>query len=214
MNESIYQHYRKEEAPFIDQVYSWMQQVANRYTPYVSTFLTPREAMIVEQITNTNDEINLSLQGGYDDAERKRACLYPNYFEPQLEDFQVAALELKFPAKFAEITHGRILGTLISTGVDRDRIGDIITDGEDWHIIIDATMADFFMQQVDKIANVGVRLEPIDFEELLIPSETWESVHVVSSSLRLDALISKVYNFSRQRAKDSISSGLVKVNFI
>ncbi|MGO4936711.1 RNA-binding protein [Fundicoccus sp. Sow4_H7] len=214
MNETVYQHYRREEAAFIDQVFSWMQQVENRYTPYISNFLTPREALIVTQLVNTNEDIDLAFDGGYDDAERKRACLYPNYFEPTYDDFKVSALNLNFPVKFANITHGRILGTLISTGIERDRIGDIITDGERWHILVDQTMEDFLIQQVTKIGNVGVKLEPMDKGDLLTPIETWQTVTVISSSLRLDALISKVYNFSRQRAKDSIAAGLVKVNFV
>ena len=37
---------------------------------------------------------------------------------------------------------------------------------------------------------------------------------MISSSLRLDAMLSNVYNFSRQRAKDQINEGNVKMNFM
>lgn len=214
MNSDIYQHYRAEEQPFIDQVYGWMQQVENRYTPYLSVFLTPRQAMIVEQIVSSNEELELSMFGGYEGAERNRACLYPPYYEPQLADYQVAPLKIVFPSKFSNITHGKILGTLIGAGIERERIGDIITDGEDWHVLVDENVKDYFKAHVTKIGNVGVRLEDISFEDLLTSSESWETITVIASSLRLDTLLSKVYNFSRQRAKDSVSSGLVKVNFV
>lgn len=214
MNEEVYQHYRKEEQAFIDQVFGWMQQVDNRYAPYLSVFLTPREAMIVTRLIGNSDTILLKMFGGYEGAERKRALLYPTYYEPQDEDFETAAIKIVFPAKFANISHGKILGTLISTGIDRERIGDIITDGENWHAIVDANVKEYFKLHVTKIGNVGVRLEDIPFEDLLESSESWETRTVIASSLRLDTLLAKVYNFSRQRAKDSVSSGMVKVNFM
>lgn len=212
--EKIYQHYSKEERPFIDQVSGWMQQVENRYSPVLTGFLTPREAMIVDQLVNTNEDLLVVFQGGYENSERKRALIMPTYYEVSESDFDLVLFNVKFPAKFAEITHGRILGTLLSTGISRDRIGDIISDGNNWHLIVDATIHNFLQINVKKIGNVGVQLEEIEFEDILTSQEKWETVTVISSSLRLDALLSKVYQISRQRAKDSVAAGLVKMNFV
>lgn len=214
MSEEIYQHYRTEEQPFIDTVYGWLDQVDLTYAPYSSVFLTPREQMIVEQLVGGRDDLSVSFQGGYEDAERKQACIYPQYYEPSSEDFTITLFNINFPVKFGNLTHGRILGTFISTGIDRERIGDIITDGTHWHALVDSTISDYLKNQVNKIANVGVQLEEIPFDQILKSKEEWESKHIVASSLRLDTLLSKVYNFSRQRAKDSVSQGLVKVNFV
>lgn len=213
MVESIYQHYRKEEAGFIDQVFGWMQQVENSYAPYLTVFLTPREAMIIQDLVATNPDLKVSFQGGYEKAERTRALIYPLYFKPQLSDFSLAVLEIRFPPKFADLSHGKILGSLMSAGIERDRIGDIITDGTDWHIILDESLQEYYIMHVRKIGNVGVSLEPIPMSALLESEEQWEELDIVASSLRLDTLLSKVYNFSRERAKRSVASGLVKVNF-
>ncbi|AXY25967.1 RNA-binding protein [Suicoccus acidiformans] len=213
MNTDIYQHYRSDEGVFIDLVFDWMQQVSNRYAPYTTVFLTPREAMIVDQLVRSSEELTASFSGGYVGAERQRAVIFPPYYEPGAQDYQLAYYNINFPTKFGELTHGRILGTLLSTGIDRERIGDIITDGESWHIIVDDSIGAYLQQNVRKIANVGVQLEEISAEALLESNETWEQRTVIASSLRLDTLLSNVYNFSRQRAKDAVSSGLVKVNF-
>lgn len=212
--EHVYQHYRKEEQPFINQVMGWIQQVEDRYAPYLSTFLTPREVMIIKQLIGRVDSLSLKFYGGYENAERKRVLIYPDYYEPTYDDFELSVLNVNFPKKFAQLTHGRILGSLMSTGIERERVGDIITDNEAWHIVIDSSMVEYIIQQVDKIANVGVYLEKIDVDQILESSENWETVTIITSSLRLDTLLSKVYNFSRQRAKNSISSKLVKVNFV
>lgn len=212
--DQIYQHYRPEEKEFIDKVAGWLEQVSSSFAPYLTLFLTPREMMIVRQLVAHSEDIQVSDFGGYDGAERKRALIYPNYFQPLLEDYQLAVLNVKFPPKFADLSHGKILGTLLSTGIERDRIGDIITDGQAWHIVVDKTMVTYLSQWVRKIANVGVKLEEIEIDQILESMEEWEEVSVIASSMRLDTLISKVYNFSRQRAKNYISAGQVKVNFV
>lgn len=214
MSEDIYQHYRTEEQEFIDIVFGWLQQVDSSYAPYISVFLTPREQLIVKQIVQSHDEIEVLFNGGYEDAERKQAVIYPPYYEFDESDFNITAFNIKFPVKFGNLTHGRILGTFISSGIDRERIGDIITDGEFWHAVVDSSISDFLVEQVTKIANVGVQLEVIPLVDLLVSEEQWEERLIIASSLRLDTLLSKVYNFSRQRAKTSVSSGLVKVNFV
>ncbi|MGX7106715.1 YlmH family RNA-binding protein [Hutsoniella sourekii] len=210
----IYQHYRKEEESFVNQVFDWVNQVENTYVAYTTPFLTPREAMIVKQLLANNEDLRLYFDGAYPKAERLRAVISPLYYEVQAKDFQLQSLRINFPSKFADLSHGKILGTLLSTGIDRDRIGDIITDNVDWHLVVDARISDYLIQQVTKISNVGVHLETIDSDQLLLPSETWVEETVIASSMRLDTLVSNVYNFSRQRAKDSIHSGLVKVNFV
>lgn len=214
MNAEIYQHYAKEEKGFIDQVFGWMQQVENRYIPYLTGFLTPREAMIVNQLVASNDDLNVVFSGAYKNAERQRALIIPPYYEWSEQDFKLAIYNIKFPIKFADITHGRILGTLTSTGINRERIGDIITDNEAWHVILDDSIKNYVQTNVTKIGNVGVHLEEIQAADLLTSSETWEIKTVISSSMRLDALLSKVYNISRQRAKDAIATGDVKMNFV
>lgn len=214
MFSDIYQHYRPEEEPFIDQVYGWLEQVNSSYAPYLSQFLTPRQVTILRQVIAGQDEVRIALDGGYPNCERQRALLFPPYYQVQEGDLDLAFLKVKYPIKFAELTHGQILGSLIGSGIERDRLGDIITDGQEWHVIVDETMALYLWQTIDKIDKVGVRLESIPRSELLVPIEEWEDQTVISSSLRLDSLISKVYNISRQRAKEAVQAGLVKVNFL
>ncbi|MGX7109311.1 YlmH family RNA-binding protein [Facklamia miroungae] len=213
MKEDIYQHYRKEEIPYVDQVYDWIDQVDRLYTPVLTSFLTPRQATILKHILNSRDEMAYYLDGGYEESERKRALIYPSYYVLQRADLELGYLEINFPAKFADLTHGKILGTILGTGIERGRIGDIITDGQAWHIIVDLKMQKYLIDEVKKIANVGVHLTPITREDLLQTIDEWEETTVIVSSLRLDSLIAKIYNISRQRAKDAVQAGQVKINF-
>ena len=71
----------------------------------------------------------------------------------------------------------------------------------------------FVQTQVDKIGNVSVRLEETKYTELIVPKDGWSEERETVSSLRLDTVISAVYNISRQRSKQLIESGKVKVNW-
>src|SRR5690625_5018594 len=130
--DNLYQHFRENERPFIDQVLDWAHQVENQYTPYLTPFLDPREQYIVESVMGQFDDIVMNSFGGYEAAERKRLYLSPSYFEPSQDDFQIRVAEIRYPKKFAELSHGQILGTLMGSGIKRETIGDIITDSERW----------------------------------------------------------------------------------
>ena len=213
MNESLYQHYRKEEREFIENVERWLIQAERQYSAVVTPFLTPREYLITEQLVNRQDDLHLRGFGGIESAERVRVCIAPSYYQMELADFDCACYEIKFPVKFATITHGAILGSLLGSGIERNRIGDILTDGVRWQVVLDQQIASYVVQQVDKIGSVSVRFVAIEPEALVTPYIEWDEKTIITPSLRLDTLLAKVYNFSRQRAKEMVLAGHVKVNY-
>lgn len=213
MIENVYQHFRKEEIPFIDSITEWVREVEDQYTPVLTNFLDPRQYYILESVIGKNMDIKLYSFGGYEASERNRAFICPAYFEPKQEDFKVRLYEVKYPTKFATMSHGKILGTLLSSGIKREFFGDIISDGERWQFFIDDSIKNYVISQIDKIGRVSVRLEERNYTDLIIPKDTWTIVHETASSMRIDTLISSVFKISRQRAKQMIESGHIKVNW-
>ncbi|HBI2001246.1 TPA: RNA-binding protein [Enterococcus faecalis] len=213
MNANVYQHFRKDEHPFIDTVGDWLEQVEMQYAPYLTDFLDPRQAYILETLIRQNSDLSFTFYGGYEQAERKRCLIYPAYYIPEETDFGVVLFEIIYPSKFATLSHGKILGTLMNVGVRREAFGDIISDGDKWQVFIAQEVAGFVVNQVDKIGKITVRLEERDYTQILIPKDGWQEERTTMSSLRLDSVISVVFNISRQRSKQLIESGKVKVNW-
>ncbi len=213
MIENVYQHFRKEEAPFIDMATDWIKQCEDQYTPVLTPFLDPRQFYILETLVGKSNEIHLFSYGGYEAAERKRAFVCPAYFEPRQEDFEISLYEIHYPTKFATLSHGKILGTLLSSGLKRTYFGDIISDGESWQFFVDETMGNYVTSQVNKIGHISVRIEEKMYTGLLVPKDSWTIINDTVSSMRVDTLLSSVFNVSRQRAKQMIESGKVKVNW-
>lgn len=213
MELNVYQHFRPNEHPFIDLISEWQEQAIDRYAPFLTDFLDPRQAYILETLVRQRGEISVSFEGGYQSAERKRALLYPDYLEPQMDDFELSLCEINYPHKFGTLSHGKILGTLLSTGVKRDAFGDIVSDGLRWQVWMKKEMLSYIMMQVHKIGSLAVRLEEKTSEEAIIPKEKWLQKQTTLSSLRLDNVVASTYNISRQQAKQLIEAGRVKVNW-
>ncbi|TKK93072.1 RNA-binding protein, partial [Enterococcus faecium] len=85
------------------------------------------------------------------------------YYEPVEEDFETALSEIHYPSKFASLSHGKILVTLVGTGIKRSYFGDIISDCDRWQVFIANEVDHFVGAQVTKIGKVAVRLEPIKY---------------------------------------------------
>ncbi|MGX7013040.1 YlmH family RNA-binding protein [Vagococcus silagei] len=213
MQTNVYQHFRKDEHPFIESVLDWIDQVTAQYAPIVTDFLNPREKFIVESLVNGNLDIECQFYGGFEESERKCAILYPNYYTPSIEDFEIKIFEISYPTKFCDLTHGKILGTIINKGIKRECIGDIITDGEKWQIFMKKSIANYVVIQTEKISNVSIRFIEIELNDVMKPIEDWMLENHTISSLRIDNLVSSVYNISRQRSKKLIESGKVQLNW-
>ena len=61
MNANVYQHFRKDEHPFIDTVGDWLEQVEMQYAPYLTDFLDPRQAYILETLIRQNSDLSFTF---------------------------------------------------------------------------------------------------------------------------------------------------------
>ncbi|MBD3106805.1 RNA-binding protein [Bacillus sp. AGMB 02131] len=209
---NIYQHFRKEEKAFIDQCMQWQEQVVRQYTPRLTAFLTPREQQILASIIGKNSECQVAFFGGSQTAERKRAFLYPEYYEASEADFNIAVLEIGYNSKFHELRHQQILGTMMSLGIVRDKFGDILIADNKAQAIVSDDISDYVCAHINKIANAGVALSKISIAEVVHVQEAWKDYSTTCSSLRLDTVLAAMTNLSRQKVQEAIAGGKVKVN--
>ncbi|MCA1059242.1 RNA-binding protein [Rossellomorea aquimaris] len=208
---SIYQHFRPDEKEFVDAVLEWKQTVESQYAPKQTDFLDPRQQHIVESIVGSNDEILVSFYP--EDSERKRALLYPPYFQPEEEDFGIEAFEIQYPSKFVTIEHRQVLGTLMSLGLKREKFGDIVTGEDIIQIILADEISDYVRMELTQVGKAKVSLKAITLKDRIQSREEWQEKTTTVSSLRLDVVLAAIYNDSRQKAQTLIKSGHVKVNW-
>ena len=211
--EHILQHFIPEEKPFIEQVVGWQREVEDRYAPKLTDFLDPRERFIVQAIIKQSEDCRLMSSGGFLQAERQRVLIYPSYYEPTAEDFQIALFRINYPVKFVSLTHPQVLGTLTASGIDRKRFGDIRLEDNEVQCAVSEEIADFLQVQMTAVGKAKVALEKITTQQALAPSdEKWEEQLHTVSAMRLDVVLASALTISRQKAQQLITSGRVKVN--
>ncbi|TCT26852.1 RNA-binding protein YlmH [Melghiribacillus thermohalophilus] len=209
----IYQHFREEEKSFIDQVLSWKEEVEQSYIPKLTDFLDPREQHIFQSIVGQHSDFKLHFFGGGEQTERKRGILAPYYENLTEDDFHIGLLEASYPNKFVQITHRDVLGSLMSLGIKRKKLGDIIIHNDRIQILCDQEISTFLRFHLTGIRKAKVEFCEKELRDFRPSQEEWIIISGTVSSLRLDAVISEIYQVSRQKAIDWIKKGAVKVNF-
>jgi len=212
--EQLIQHFRKEEQPFIEQIIGLQREVEDRYAPKLTDFLDPRQRFIVSSVIGQTEDLQFLYEGIFSEAERQRVLIFPSYFEPTIEDFQIVVFSINYPSKFVQLKHPDVLGALLSLGLDRSKFGDIRVDEQQVQFVVAKEVADFVRMNLTMMNKVKVHLETIDSrEELLVIVDGWvEETHTVSS-MRLDVILAKLLNVSRQKSQALITGKKVRVNW-
>ncbi|MFD1705813.1 RNA-binding protein [Siminovitchia sediminis] len=210
---SIYQHFRPEEKPFIDTVFDWRHLVENTYSPKLTDFLDPRQQYILQSVIGEGGDIQFGLFGGQEQSERKRALLYPDYFQPEEEDFQVGLYEIEYPKKFVRIEHPMVLGSLMSLGLKRDKFGDILVGEDQIQFFSSKEIERFLLSELKEVGRAAVRLKAIPLTKAIETTEKWNEKEVSAASMRIDAIVSAAFNLSRQKSQVLIEQKRVKLNW-
>src|SRR5690606_12283953 len=179
----IYQHFRKEEHSFIDQVLSWIEQVERSFQSKLTDFLDPREQQIVEMLVGTaNNDLQMRLFGGGHHSERKRAIIAPYYEVITDEDFNISVVQANYQEKFITLAHRDVLGAFLSLGVKRKKLGDIFAGDGKIQIILDQDITSFVIMNLTGIKRATVSFEEKQFADLIEYESIWsQSEKIVSS---------------------------------
>ncbi|KAM7498691.1 hypothetical protein LguiA_023105 [Lonicera macranthoides] len=171
-------------------------------------FLTPpvlKESML--QLEKLAD-VRAVAQGGYPEAERCRLSVgHPEALtnDPDI----VAALSISGNFGFQTCSHGDVLGSVLGTGIVRDKLGDIMLQGEKGaHILIVPELVDFLTSSLDKVGNVPVTCKKIPLLALEYEPPRTKTFKTVEASLRIDSIASAGFKISRSKLVDLIRQAL------
>ncbi len=194
---------------FIKKIYDVVRLSEKYRSPKFSKFLDETEQAIIE----SEGILEGVTFGGYDGAERKVFGVFPDWQEPSEEEFPIAIL--KFIKKYEkELNHRHYLGTILSLGIERNKIGDILPDEKGATIFVLKDIAGFIKENITKIAGCGVDIDICDKGNIKIPEKRFELIDIVAASLRLDACLGAILKISRKDAKNLALSGKVLVNHL
>ncbi len=179
------------------------------HSPKFSKFLDENEQAILRK----EGLFGALLFGGYEGAERCMLGVFPDWQEPEQRDFPIKLL--KITKKYEkELTHRNYLGTIMSLGIERNKIGDILVGEKETYAFVSSDIADFIKDNIRKISGCGVDIKICDLGDIEVPEKSFEYIETVAASLRLDAVLAALLSISRSDAKAHILSGKIMVNHI
>ncbi|MBM7617785.1 RNA-binding protein YlmH [Weissella uvarum] len=211
------QHFRSNEQAFVQQAVDWVAQAVDEYRLVLTPFLNPRERYILQTLVNRAASLTLRTNGLIADAEMQRGLILPDYIDIETLDnsvYEMQLVEIVYPKKFLTLQHRTILGTLMHNGIERDRVGDIVTDdNERWQFVTTPVVADYVNQHIERIGGAKVHFKNVAVDQALVPNVEWETVDILATSTRLDNVVASTYQLSRSIAKQMVEHGDVKLNW-
>lgn len=207
------EHFNKHEHDFVTRVHDWIEQVYYDHKIKKTKFLTPREQHIVQLLVNEVADVDVRFEGGFKNAERKRAIIHPSYLCEDLFEQIVIGYEVQYHQRLVTIEHRQILGSLTALNIDRALIGDIVVlDTGKIYIAICEEFSSFIVQHFSKVGRHTISLLETDikvFEKV----EQFEESEYIISSMRLDVVVASLMKASRSQVFEYIKQGNIQVNF-
>lgn len=201
----------------------------------VSSFLNIREQKLIKTALLSDGSFCFTFYGGFPDAERRVLICFPEYImysmmlspghidvdhDAQLEQLcresvgdNIKLLRISC-SEHVKLTHRDYMGAVLSLGLERSAIGDILPDGEhSAYIFATTTVATLIHDTLTSVGRTPVSVEFCKNDTSVhLKHETAES-QAVASSLRFDCVISAITGVSREKAKLIIKQGHAELNY-
>lgn len=153
-----------------------------------------------------------SFYGGYDEAERVLFGAFPEWCEERDALFPIAPVTFTY-RKCDKLSHRDFLGALMSLGISRETVGDILIEEGRAVAFLSSDITDFVLSQIDKVARVGVMAEK-GYVPPLPNMSGFEEITDTVASPRLDCVVASLSKCSRSQAETLILDGLVSINSV
>lgn len=127
--------------------------------------------------------------------------------------FPITCIHIKpLVFKFADkLSHRDFLGALMNLGIDRSTIGDIVVGDKEAYLFCQENIASYICDNLEQIRHTHVKCV-ITEDFALLPQEEPETRTIQIPSARVDAVIAKVYNKSRNDCLELFRTGKVFID--
>ena len=178
-----------------------------------SDFLGLGEQSALESIRREIAHAGITLFGGAPGTERVMARFGDEEELGYSVDFPISIIEIAPKSqKFSEeLSHRDCLGAIMSLGIERDTLGDIVILGKTAYLFAKEAIADYIIENLTKIRHTDVIARLADGLPCGELYKT-ERITVQVSSERLDSVIARAFGLSREESGELFRRGRVFVS--
>lgn len=184
-----------------------------------SYFLNEFQISTVEKQLLKMQQKQYLFFGGYEEAIRKILVAYPDKLEKDkvIENINdiINAIRIELPNEIqGELKHKDYLGALMSFGLARERVGDIIVYDNRAYLIILKENAEYIKTSFEQERKFKkAKIEIVSLSEIEPKPIEYDNINISVNSLRLDNIISEILKTSRKIAQEYLEQEKVYINY-
>lgn len=198
-----------------------------------TSFLTMREQIEIDRHIGSSGRRTTVFWGGYEGSERKMLFCLPEYIsdsvglpirELQHEELApwlretweecMSVLRVK-GSGYKELDHRSYLGSLLSMGIEREVLGDIVVQSPHEALVVcERRIADYLLSEWHTVGADTVKVSSTVLPDDFRVERKYQEIRDTVASDRLDCVLAALTNLSREKAQGMIRAGLVDVDFI
>jgi len=181
-------------------------------------FLNIHQENIIRKELDIIKEKEYLFTGGFEEAESKLLVIYPGKLTEEIAIDNIGniikAIQIILPnEQIGKYAHRDYLGTIMSFGLERERIGDILVYDDKAYILVLKENAEYIKTSLqDTIKFKKSKIEVIDINKIEVKQPEFEEIKISVSSERLDNFVSELAKISRKMATDLIEREFVSIN--
>lgn len=176
---------------------------------FTNEFYTPN---LWKTITRLGNEftVNIYTYGIFEECERKTIA----FSKESIYEYPVKLIKITNKSKFERLQHRDYLGAIMALGIKREKFGDLILDGDICYGAVCADVTQFVLYNLNYIGRCPCEVKILENPGAEEIKPKYETLSIISTSLRLDSIVSSLCSISRSKAVELINSGKVLVDYI
>lgn len=175
---------------------------------YTEKFYTPNILNYINKLDKYFD-IAIVTYGIFKEGERKIVC----FNLKDLDEVPIVLMKIRYNSKFQTLKHKDFLGALMSLGIKREKMGDVLLKEDICYVPVFRELYDYIKLNLTHIAKTPCIIEKVDLKTQVIPEFNFKKILIRVSSNRIDSIVSSLCNVSRSKALQFISQGKVLLNY-
>lgn len=193
-------------------------KIQNKIT--YSDFLNEQQVAQIKSVLSTLKENNYFFFGELEDLQRKVLIIIPEKIDKSIVITNInniiGSIKIEIPNEIkGKLKHKDYLGTIMSFGLTREKIGDIIVYEDKAYIIAFKENLEYIKEELRGEKRFKkAHIEIININKIETKPLQFEQISISVNSLRLDNIISELLNTSRKMAQEKIESESVFINYL
>lgn len=218
----ILEKYKKPEDKLLISKFFDKIELVNKTNKIETTdFLNESEQNILQKMINIIKFENYEFFGGIDSCERKLIIIYPEKMKDIFisknfkYDTLISVFRILMPKdEQGKISHSVYLGGIIKLGIKREKIGDIVVYKDGADIIVKKETEKFLYANLNTLTRFSKSdISNIKIDDINKIIRKFEDIKIITSSLRLDNIISELARSSRNKANEILLQERVFINY-